>query len=108
MKLFLSAVLLMGLFATGCGKAVPDDRVAGEVGQAMCAKLKECGPSGAFDAVTCEAGLKNSYLAALGFTGKKGKVRESQLKACLADIQAMKCETFAEFSPPKACTFLKK
>src|SRR4029434_9192624 len=108
MKSFLFALLFLSLTAAACGKIAPDEQVAGDVGQVMCAKLKECGPGGVFDMANCQKGLKDSYLMALGFTGKKGKVKESQLKACLSEIQGMKCDTAAEFKPPNSCTFLKK
>ena len=91
----------------GCSKKVPDEKVAADVAQVMCAKLKECGPPAVTADTTCETGLTASYKAALGFTGHAGKVTESDLNACLSEIKAFKCESFAEFKPPKSCGFLK-
>ncbi len=108
MKSFVFVLLFLSLMAGACGKKAPDDKVASDVGQAMCAKLKECGPGGTFDMPNCEKGLKDSYVKALGFMGKSGKVKESELTGCVAGIQGMKCDSAAEFTPPPACTFLKR
>ena len=107
MKSFIVLMILALAVATGCSKKVADEKVATDVAQVMCAKLKECGPPAVTADKTCETGLTASYKTALGFTGHAGKVTESGLNACLSEIKAFKCESFAEFKPPKSCGFLK-
>jgi hypothetical protein len=108
MKTISVVLAFIAFLGIGCAKKVSDDEVAAKLSEVMCMKMQECAPPSTFDQASCAAVLKGSYLAALGFAGKKGEVKDSELNHCITDIKGLKCESIAEPNPPSSCSFLKR
>jgi hypothetical protein len=107
MKFISLGFLVVALLMTGCSKKMPDEEVTAKVAEALCGKMKECAPGPAFDGASCTTTLKASLMTPLAAHGKKGKVTEKELAACVKEIQSQTCTTFSAPMASSSCSFFK-
>jgi len=99
---------ILAFLAAGCSKKMPDEEVTAKVADALCGKMKECATATGMDVNSCVSTLKSSLLMPLSAHGKKGKVTEKELNACVKEIQSQTCATFSAPSASSSCSFFKE